>query len=85
MDIRERSKPWEQESDLPDRRTDRNDRIQRDRSNESRGSGTSRSGRKRDEYDEECPVYENYDFQVQIFAKMSNYFPQKLHGFNFHM
>ena len=53
MDIRERSKPWEQESDLSDRRTDRNDRIQRDRSNESRGSGTSRSGRKRDEYDEE--------------------------------
>ena len=48
MDIKERSKPWEQESDLG--RSDRNDR--RERSNESRGSGTSRS-RKRDEYDEE--------------------------------
>jgi len=56
MDIKERSKPWEQESGLGDRdrRSDRKDRIQRDRSNESRGSGTSRSsGRKRDEYDEE--------------------------------
>ena len=38
-----------------------------------------------DEYDEESPVYENYDFQVQNFAKRSNYFPQKLHWFNFHV
>ena len=56
MDIKERSKPWEHEADLGDRdrRSDRSDRIQRDRSNESRGSGTSsRTIRKRDEYDEE--------------------------------
>ena len=56
MDIKERSKPWEQEADLGDRdrRSDRSDRLQRERSNESRGSGTSsRTSRKRDEYDEE--------------------------------
>lgn len=56
MDIKERSKPWEQEADLGDRdrRSDRGDRLQRERSNESRGSGTSsRTSRKRDEYDEE--------------------------------
>ena len=53
MDIRERSKPWEQESDSA--RSDRNDR--RERSNESRGSGTSR-GRKRDEYDEELKRFQ---------------------------
>ena len=38
-----------------------------------------------DDFEEESPVYENYDFQVQLicFAIRSNYFPQKLHGFNF--
>ena len=57
MDIRERSKTWEQESDSTDRRSER---IHRDRSNESRGSGTSRTGgRKRDEYDEELRRFQS--------------------------
>ena len=57
MDIRERSKTWEQESDSAERRSER---IHRERSNESRGSGTSRTGgRKRDEYDEELRRFQN--------------------------
>jgi len=57
MDIRERAKPWEQEPDSADKR---GERMQRDKSNESRGSGTSRvGGRKRDEYDEELRRFQN--------------------------
>ena len=58
MDIRERSRTWEQESDSTDRRSER---IHRDRSNESRGSGTSRTGGRkgRDEYDEELRRFQN--------------------------
>ena len=58
MDIRERSKTWEQESDSTDRRSER---IHRDRSNESRGSGTSRTGGRkgRDEYDEELRRFQS--------------------------
>ena len=51
MDIKDRSKPWDQDSDLGDRHR----QSHRDRSNESRGSGAgSRTERgKRDEFDEE--------------------------------
>ena len=59
MDLKERFKPWEQESESSDRRSDRNDRIHREQSSESRGSISGRSGRKRDEYDEELKRFQS--------------------------
>jgi len=67
MDLRERAKTWEQEQDPADKRTDRNERLGRDKSGENRsgsstrggGGGAGGGGRKRDEYDEELRRFQS--------------------------